>query len=122
MLCPQYSDASLPSERNMTEKVRTVNSWIEEFNSGETGLQLDLARRGVEPVARAGQAVVHRYQVTSQLTISSGTSIDEFELCLQDWREPAVLRKLHLAQPVKEEIAAELSKLYTELERLPGKC
>jgi len=88
----------------MTEKVRTVNSWIEEFNSAETGLQLDLARRGVEPVARAGQAVVHRYQ---------------------DWREPAVLRKLHLAQPVKEEIAAELSNLYnqlTELEGLPGKC
>ena len=51
--------------------------------------------------------------------------IHDVELCLQDWREPAVLRKLHLAQPVKEEIAAELSNLYnqlTELEGLPGKC
>lgn len=97
LYAPKYCDSRLPSQKNMLHKVREVNSWIEQFNMEETGLMLDLGRRGVEGDPMQGSSVVHRYQ---------------------DWRENMVERKLHLQQGVKDDIARELVDVFTNMRQL----
>jgi len=97
LFAPKYCDSSLPRQRNMVGKVREVNTWIEQFNMEETGLILDLGRRGVEGDPMQGSSVVHRYQ---------------------DWRENMVERKLHLQQAVKDEIARELVDVFTSMRQI----
>eukprot|EP00090_Calanus_glacialis_P000442 TRINITY_DN10266_c0_g1_i1.p1 TRINITY_DN10266_c0_g1~~TRINITY_DN10266_c0_g1_i1.p1 ORF type:complete len:243 (-),score=77.16 TRINITY_DN10266_c0_g1_i1:102-830(-) len=97
LFAPKYCDSRLPRQKNMLHKVREVNSWIEQFNKEESGLMLDLGRRGVEGDPMQGSSVVHKYQ---------------------DWRENVVERKLHLQQEVKDDIARELVDVFTSMRQL----
>ena len=94
LYAPKYCDQSLPASRNMLEKVRTVNRWIRDFNSDETGVQLDLGQYGVRGDPTRGDHINH---------------------CYTDWREPAVEKKLHLTDRVKNEIAEDLVRVFKRL-------
>lgn len=94
LYAPKYCDRSLPASRNMLEKVRTVNQWIREFNEDETGIQFDIGKYGVRGDPTRGDQIIH---------------------CYKDWREPAVDRKLHLTDQVKNEIADDLVRVFQDL-------
>ena len=61
LYAPKYCDKSLPASRNMLDKVRTVNEWIKEFNSDETGIQFDLSKYGVMRDPSIGDEILHCY-------------------------------------------------------------
>ena len=94
LYAPKYCDRSLPASRNMLKKVRSVNRWIEDFNSRETGIQFDLGKYGVIGDPSKGDYVVHEYK---------------------EWKEPNVERKLHLTDQVKNEIAYHLVNIFLKL-------
>ena len=97
LYAPKYCDPGLPRDRNMTEKVRSVNKWITNLNNIMTGLQFDISKYGVMGDPQSGPVVQHNYQY---------------------WREPQVNRKLHLVDSVKQEMARELMNLYREMNHL----
>ena len=78
----------------MLKKVRSVNRWIEDFNSRETGIQFDLGKYGVIGDPSKGDYVVHEYK---------------------EWKELNVERKLHLTDQVKNEIAYHLVNIFIKL-------
>lgn len=93
---PKHCDRSLPQSAKMVEKVRRVNEWILEYNSGSTGIQLRLDLHGVVGNPALGKHVVHRYL---------------------DWQEPQIDKKLHLNKEVKRVIAKELVQVFTSLQK-----
>jgi len=97
LYAPKYCDIRLPSHKNMLDKVREVNRWIEQYNMDETGIMLDLGKRGVEGNPMEGSSVLHRYQ---------------------DWRENLVEKKLHLTQDIKDDIARELVDVFSDMRKL----
>jgi len=97
LYAPKYCDSSLPTNKNMLDKVRKVNKWIFEFNRTQTGYQLDLGQFGVIGDPLVGDKIKYRYN---------------------DWREPDIRRKLHLVDSVKNNIAKDLVKLYRKLDEL----
>jgi len=97
LFAPKYCDIGLPPHKNMMNKVREVNNWIEEFNMEETGIMLDLGKRGVLGNPMQGISVEHHYR---------------------DWREGMVEKKLHLTQNIKDEIAGELVKVFSDMRKL----
>jgi len=96
LFAPKYCDTSLPLHRNMLVKVREVNSWIEEFNKEETGIMLDLGKRGVVGDPMQGNSIMHNYR---------------------DWREAMIEKKLHLSQNIKDDISRELVKVFTDMRK-----
>ena len=97
LYAPKYCDKSLPASRNMLEKVRSVNKWIEEFNNDETGIQFDIGKYGVNGDPLKGDYIEHSYN---------------------DWKEPSIDRKLHLSDHVKNEIASELVDTFKKLNKI----
>ena len=97
LYAPKYCDPGLPRDRNMTEKVRSVNKWIMNINKIMTGLQFDISKYGVLGDPQTGPVVRHNHS---------------------HWREPQVNRKLHLVDSVKQEVARELMNLYREMQKL----
>jgi len=92
---PKYCDVGVPPSRNMVAKVRQVNTWVDGYNRAATGLELALARVGVEGDPAEGE-VRHVYS---------------------DWREPSIDRKLHLAAGARAQVAASLVEVYRGLDR-----
>jgi len=91
---PKHCDSScLPPSKNMTQKVREVNAWIQKFNESETGQQLKLHLNGVvgDP---DHQDLVFKYE---------------------EWKEPDRTKKLHLTNEVKNKVAAQVIGVFKKM-------
>jgi len=91
---PKYADPNLHPKANMTEKVRRVNAWIKEFNSGETGEHLNLHLHGVR----------------------GDPQVDPVQYKFDEWNENDRRRMLHFAPFVKSRIAKDMLSVFNRLD------
>lgn len=98
LYAPKYCDKSLPHSDNQLTKVIRVNKWIQNFNLNRTGFHLNIdIEHGVKKAPEETDHVIHHIY--------------------DHWKEPSILKKLHLTPDRKDIIAKQVVELFKNLER-----
>ena len=95
LFAPKFCYRGSPDYLIHIRRTRHINNWINSFNAGETGLNLDMSKFG----------------------ISESSSIDGgIRFAYEDWKEDEVNKKLHLSYAVKKKVAVEVTELCNALQ------
>jgi len=96
LFAPKFCSNRLPPAENHLSKIIGVNKWIKKYNRKNTGLQINMDKKGVQEVP-------------------NGVN-DPIEHVYEDWNEPEWTRMLHLSTEAKSSIATEVITVFEKLD------
>jgi hypothetical protein len=98
LFAPKFCSNRLPPHENHLSKIIGVNKWIKKYNKKNTGLQINLDKKGVREVPNGVK--------------------DPLEHVYEDWNEPEWTRMLHLSSEAKSSIASEVITVFQKLDKI----